>query len=147
MTERVRPFACFSAAVVLLVLLSACGQGVRPAASPSGPRPQSTASLAIVEPTAARIITTSSMHVRLTLQGARIVPQTSTDLTPDEGHVHVTVDGHLLSMNYTLEDDVNLQGLNPGPHLLQAEFVAKDHAPFAPRVIAKVLFEYEPAGR
>ncbi len=48
------------------------------------------------------------------------------------------------SRHYTLEDDVSLQGFNAGPHVLQAEFVAKDHAPFDPRVIARVLFEHEP---
>jgi len=126
------------------ILLSGCAQAANPT-TPTGPRPQSTATLSIVQPASAAIVTSSSLHVQLKLVGARIVQETSKNLTPDEGHVHVTIDGHLLSMNYTLEDDVSLQGLNPGPHLFQAEFVARDHAPFDPRVIARVLFEYEPS--
>jgi hypothetical protein len=42
-------------------------------------------------------------------------------------------------MAYGLAPLVN--GLTPGPHTLQSEFVANDHQPFGNRVIAAVLFK------
>jgi hypothetical protein len=75
--------------------------------------------------------------VKLELNGASIVSAASTDLKPDKGHVHVNLDGQLVSMTYGLEQDVPVA---PGSHLLQVEFVASDHAPFSPRVIATSTF-------
>jgi hypothetical protein len=44
-------------------------------------------------------------------------------------------------MNYGLTDTIS--NLTPGPHLLQVEFVATDHAPFDPRVIAVTSFQVQ----
>jgi hypothetical protein len=41
---------------------------------------------------------------------------------------------------------VDLRTLDPGEHLLEAEFVAADHAPFSPRVLAKSTFTTGGAG-
>ena len=68
--------------------------------------------------------------------------QTSTDLSPDKGHVHVLLDGSLISMNYTLGDDI--PDVAPGPHRIEVEFVATDHAPFDPRVTAVTSFQVKP---
>jgi hypothetical protein len=54
----------------------------------------------------------------------------------------VILDGQLISMNYQLQNAI--PDVTPGPHLLQAEFVASDHAPFDPRVIAVTSFEVKP---
>jgi hypothetical protein len=62
---------------------------------------------------------------------------TSTNLTPDEGHVHLFVDGRLVSMSYGLDANV---WIAPGTHTLLAAFVAVDHAPFNPPVQASVPF-------
>jgi hypothetical protein len=129
--------------ILMAAVLAACGQdGANP--SPQ-PRPKSTATLQIAQPASAAVIKTTQMHVQFILQGGRIVSVTSKDLTPDEGHIHLSIDGQVISMNYSLEQDVSLQGFAPGPHVLQAEFVAKDHAPFNPRVLAKLIFDYQPA--
>jgi hypothetical protein len=82
-------------------------------------------------------VTGSVLHVRLRLTGAQVVPQTSLNLTPDKGHIHLSIDGKVVSMLYGTEQDVPI---TPGPHLLQAEFVAMDHFPFNPRVIAVATF-------
>ena len=127
-----------SAAVA--AFLAGCGggpQGAAPTAPASQARPRSTARLTIVSPEPGATISGTVMHVRLALTGAVIVPQTSTHLTPDRGHVHLLVDGRVVSMAYGLAQDVPV---TPGPHLLQAEFVATDHFPFNPRVIATVTF-------
>ena len=62
---------------------------------------------------------------------------TSTKLLPDEGHIHLFLDGALVSMSYNLAKDLLVA---PGVHRLQAEFVAVDHGPFDPRVQAFVEF-------
>ena len=65
--------------------------------------------------------------------------QTSTDLSPDKGHVHVLLDGSLISMNYSLGDEI--PDVGPGPHRIEVEFVATDHAPLDPRVSAVASFQ------
>jgi hypothetical protein len=54
--------------------------------------------------------------------------------------VHLSLDGTLVSMTYGLVQEVSVQGLAPGRHTLQAEFVANDHGPFDPRVTSTVVF-------
>jgi hypothetical protein len=104
-------------------------------------RPSSTAEISILEPQAGAVITGETMTVRIGLEGGEIVDETSRDLTPDRGHVHVKVDGKVLTQTYGLTQDI--QTPEPGRHLLEAEFVALDHGPFAPRVIASLPFEVE----
>jgi hypothetical protein len=52
--------------------------------------------------------------------------------------MHVTLDGKLLTILAGLEYKVT--GLTPGSRILQVEFVAGDHGPFNPRVLATVTF-------
>jgi len=111
-------------------VLASCGG--QPSASPSVVRPSSPAVITIVEPTAGQTVSGTSVHVVLSLTGAKIVPQTTTKIRPDEGHVHLFVDNVLVSMNYGLEQDLTV---HPGTYVLTAEFVAADHAPFSPRVV------------
>jgi hypothetical protein len=134
------------AAVVFAALvlgMSACGgsssASSTPTRTPSGARPSSTAKLAILSPKSGSVLHGSTVDVRLSLKDAHIVRATSTNLQPDEGHVHLILDGKLISMNYQLNNQIT--GVSPGHHLLQAEFVANDHFPFDPRVIAVSSFE------
>jgi hypothetical protein len=99
--------------------------------SPAGSRPASPAVVTIQQPAPNAVITGTSIHVVLTLVNATIVPATTTNLRPDQGHLHLYVDGVLVSMNYGLEQDLPVK---PGTYSLKAEFVAADHAPFDPRV-------------
>ena len=88
-------------------------------------------------------MTGDEVDVVLDLEGGRIVEETSADLAPDTGHVHIVLDGDLVSMTYGLVQVVDLRDVSPGWHTLQAEYVAADHAPFDPRVTAVVRFETE----
>lgn len=115
-------------AVAVAGLLVACGGD----GQATGERISSTARLEIVEPSQGAVITGDTMTVRLSLEGGSVVPAATTDLKPDEGHIHTTLDGELFSMTYGLEQQVPV---SPGVHRLQVEYVAGDHAPFNPRVI------------
>ena len=76
-------------------------------------------------------------------QNAKIVPATTTHIVGTQGHVHVILDNKLVSMTYRLKQ--TLGNLTPGTHLLRAQFVASDHAPFNPPVFAQaVTFTVKP---
>jgi hypothetical protein len=111
--------------------------GASTTSAPS-PRPSSTAHLRILSPTNGET-SPPTVHVRLALTGARIVQTTSTNLRPDEGHIHLYLDGQIVSMNYQLANVI--PNVPPGQHVIRAEFVATDHAPFEPRVFVQVVFE------
>lgn len=107
---------------------------------PASTRPSTTARLRIEQPTPGEVFlgNPATVDVRLRLTGGRIVPFTSRTLVPNEGHVHVYVDGALVSMTFALDDVLRV---SPGRHRLMAEFVAVDHAPFRPRVESTVSFD------
>ena len=136
---RTRTFRFFAAAAALALAMTACGGGggEGDGGTPAGRRPSSTAVLAIVDPANEATVPPGTLTVRLDLQGARIVDAATTVLRPDEGHVHLNLDGQLVSMAYGLEQEVDV---TPGIHQLVAEFVAGDHAPFDPRVIVTRTF-------
>jgi hypothetical protein len=105
----------------------------------AGARPSTRARLAFVSPTAGQAFRgdPASVPIVLHLTGGRVVGFTSTKLIPDTGHVHLLVDGRLVLMTASLRRHVEAP---PGRHTLVAEFVAVDHRPFDPRVIASVTF-------
>jgi hypothetical protein len=124
------------AGCAIALVLAACGGNQPSLAAPSptlGPRPASPATVEILQPAASSTVSGTSVHVVLKLTGATIVSQTTTEIRPDQGHLHLYVNGVLVSMNYGLEQDIPVQ---PGTIDLKAEFVASDHAPFNPRVWA-----------
>jgi hypothetical protein len=112
-------------------------------ATPSGPRPSSSATITIDRPTEGEVVTGNQVEVVMTLTGGQVVDASSTTLTPDTGHIHLSLDGRLVSMTYGLVQIVDLKGLAPGSHSLSAEFVAADHGPFDPRVVTSVRFATE----
>lgn len=139
-----KPLTAAAIIAVAAITLGACGAAVTP--SPTGPagpgaslgnRPSSPAMVQITQPASGETVTGSSVHVVLALSGATITTQTTTNITPTEGHVHLYVDNVLVSMNYGLTQDLPV---HPGTYVLQAEFVAADHAPFSPRVWSNKVF-------
>jgi Family of unknown function (DUF6130) len=139
-----------AAAVALGIAAASCGGGSGSEAGPSPSatatatatsiaRPSSPARLTIVSPGNGETVQGPTVELRVDLRDARIVPQTTTDLAPDEGHLHVLLDDTLISMTEGL--DQTIPDVAPGLHRLTVEFVAADHAPFDPRVVEVVAFE------
>ncbi|MDE3101317.1 MAG: hypothetical protein KGJ98_03695 [Chloroflexota bacterium] len=106
---------------------------------PAAVRPASTARIAIDAPTQGEVFTgdPATVAVRLSLEGGTIVPFTTTKLTPTTGHIHLYLDDELVDMTTALGAEIRVP---PGDHTLRAEFVAADHAPFDPPVVARRAF-------
>jgi len=111
----------------------------------AGPRPHSAATLSIAEPAAGTRTSAEQLTVRLDLTGATLTQTTSTSVSPNVGHIHLSLDGALISMSGDTLQVVDLRELTPGKHTLTAEFVASDHLPFDPPVRAEVTFVKEPS--
>jgi hypothetical protein len=131
--------------VVVVVALAACtsnGSGADPTVTPpatGGPRPASPAVLKIVEPKNGATEPASGAKLEVSLAGATLTSVTSQDISPTEGHLHVSVDGRLISMTSGVTQ--TLPDLEPGRHTIRVEFVAADHLPFDPRVVTEAFFE------
>ncbi|HEY7280781.1 MAG TPA: hypothetical protein VID47_04220 [Actinomycetota bacterium] len=108
-------------------------------------RPSSTATIHIVTPEPGQVFHGNPATVRITiaLKGGEIVRYTSLrpPLPPNKGHVHVYLDGDLISMTFRLRQTIDV---NPGHHTLLVEFVAVDHAPWNPAVETSVRFDVQP---
>jgi hypothetical protein len=124
---------------------SASGDTSAPTAStasttPTGARPSTNATLTILSPKDGEVIKGSDVPLQVDLKGGKIVQVAgSTTLVPNEGHLHVYLDDQLISM--TSATTTTVPDVQPGTHLLKVEFVANDHFPYDPRVIAVVSFE------
>ncbi|HYT38831.1 MAG TPA: hypothetical protein VEN99_04935 [Acidimicrobiia bacterium] len=124
------------AAALLLLALTACSKDKSALPKPV-PRPATTARIQILAPTPNQE-TGPDVTVQVKLFNAKEVPQVSGPIKPDEGHIHVSLDGTVVAMAYG--DSQVLKGLTPGQHSVQVDFVATDHIPFRNRVTAGVLF-------
>ncbi len=136
-----RSRALAAAALVMALLGTACASN-RDADTPppAGSRPASTAKLQMLEPASGAVLTGSKTLVKLQLEGAKLVSQTTKEVKPDEGHIHLRLDGLVVSMTSGLEQEI---AITKGDHLLQAEFVAGDHFPFNPVVVTNTTFTVE----
>jgi hypothetical protein len=128
---------------VLTAALAGCGgddggAGATPTSDTLGPRPRSTAELAIVSPRNGASVPAEGARLQVSLEKAKIVNITSRNVKPGEGHIHVLVDDRLVSMDYQLKG--KLPKLDTGTHVVKVEFVAADHLPFEPRVLSQAAF-------
>jgi hypothetical protein len=116
--------------------VTACGGAAMSSPSPNA-RPSTPARIQIVAPTPNEV-TGRDVTVAVNLIGAHEVQPSAGTIRPDEGHIHISLDGTVVAMAYS--NSHALKGLTPGPHSVQVEFVAIDHQPFRNRVIAAMLF-------
>lgn len=127
----------------VMAALAACGGGSPKASNSPTPtasftRLTSTGHLTIVSPTPNQVVKGSTLHVKVTLTGASIVSQTTNTVTPDTGHIHVSIDGQVKTFYSGVQYDAT--GLTPGLHVVTVEFVMANHAPFNPRVLVRQSF-------
>lgn len=139
------------AALAAVLLLAACGGEPEDQSSPTptaatAERPSSPAELTIVEPEPGGVYPPDDLPVRLELENAEIVEEVSTDLRGDQGHIHLVLDGETVSLLGGLDENLAElveSEIEPGMHILEAEFVAADHGFFLPRIITTVTFQVE----
>jgi hypothetical protein len=142
------------AAMAVVLGLAACGgdEGNGTEAtptnlpSPAAERPSSPAKLTLVEPAAGAVLSPEGVRVRLELSGATLTKKVSRNLRPDQGHIHLRLDGETITLLGDLDENLAQilgEPVASGPHLLEAEFVAADHGPFDPRIIVSVPFSVE----
>lgn len=67
--------------------------------------------------------------VRVRVVGGRLSPPAALANQPNEGHLHIAVDGQLISMVGTESQDIPVP---PGEHRIRLELVANDHIAFCP---------------
>jgi len=140
-----RVLALVAAGILVSVVAAGCGSKTTTGGGPSGtpspegsPNPSTSAQIAIVQPTAGSSVSGPTVHVVLTLSGATLVPPgTVSGVDPTQGHIHLSLDGEIVSMTSGLTYDMPV---TPGQHLLQAEFVANNHQSFNPRDLKTVVF-------
>jgi hypothetical protein len=142
--NRARSVAAPIALLIGLSVAACSSEGSTPPAEPTPTpstiaRPTSTARLRITAPTNGQVVDAGNVPLEIDLDGAELVSGAMTEVRPDEGHLHVLLDDELLDMTSGLTG--RLPGVEPGQHVVRVEFVASDHAPFDPRVVADVVFE------
>lgn len=127
-------------AVAVTMLLAGCGGS----GTTTPTRPTTHAQLVIVSPTPNEL-TGPDVTLKFQVIGGTVLPpaQATGPLRGDQGHIHVSLDGKLVQMAYSTQ--AQLTGLTPGPHSVQASWVATDHLPFANQVVAVVLFQVRPS--
>ena len=137
-----RTMAFLIAAALVLAACTSNGSGADPGSTTpatTGARPASPAVVKIVEPKNGATEPATGAKLRISLTGAKLTSVTSQDISPTEGHLHVSVDDRLISMTSGLTQ--TLPDLTPGRHTIRVEFVAADHLPFDPRVVTEAFFE------
>jgi len=124
--------------LAMSLAIVACNSKPNPKPTPtsSTSRIRSTGVLKILSPTDGEQVPTSGVVVKISLTGAKLVAAGTRANRPDEGHVHLRVDGVTITLFGGLE--VPTGKLTPGGHLIEVEFAASDHTPFEPRVIESV---------
>ncbi len=136
-------------ALALLAFISAACYSA-PGAQPAGAAGAGAPSLTIVSPAEGAGLSESDVAVSVkvssfTIKGAAGANQ------PNEGHLHMTLDGGALTMVYGGSHTIS--GVPEGKHILAVELVNNDHSSLSPPVKKEVSFTTRaavapaPAGR
>jgi hypothetical protein len=127
----VRSVSVVVTVVVATAILAACGGS-------GSTRPTTPAAIRILTPTAGAV-TASTVDLHMAVDHAQVIaPAQAKGIDPTRGYIHVLLDGKLVGITYSLNQV--LSHLTSGAHILEAEFVATDHRPFANSVTATVAF-------
>jgi Domain of unknown function (DUF4399) len=125
--------------VVLLVGALGVGAGAFAVGGSAGDQPGSDGVVAapegigisITSPTDSDTVPAGeAVEVTVELTGADLTDATTSE-DPTEGHLHIFVDGTIVSMPSTTTNEVELE---PGDHTIAVEFTTADHRSFDPRI-------------
>lgn len=112
-------------------------------ATPATVRPAAgSAMVDILSPADGAVVRGDTLQAAVNLENMRLV-ETSRSARTGEGHVHIFVDGRLLSMAGGPSNPIDISAFRPGAHTLTFELVAADHGPFDPRVRDSITFTKE----
>jgi hypothetical protein len=106
----------------------------------TGPRRETSARIAIRSPQSGATVG-HQVPVKIELIGGTLVG-TNVVKGPDGGHIHLLLDGEILSQSLELEQTVKVD--KAGAHTITAEYVQADHQPFKTPVQASVFFTVRP---
>lgn len=123
--------------VVLLLMAFGMGAGAfalggADSEDPAGAPVSSPATISIVSPADGGEVPAGEMvAVEVAVDGGEVTMDATTE-DPTKGHLHVFLDGQLVSM--PMGDDVQIEFPEPGTYELTVEFTRTDHASFDPPV-------------
>ena len=96
------------------------------------------ATVEIVAPRQGESVAAGRVALHIDLKGGRATSLSSTRNRPGEGHLHILLDGRLISMSGTLEEQLTIPA---GRHEIEVEYAANNNAPFCTPVGDVVAFE------
>jgi cytochrome c oxidase assembly factor CtaG len=110
----------------------------------AGPLPTTRTRLEVLTPLDGEVIASSALRVAVRLlepAGASWTPVT--EWSPTRGHIHISIDGRMLSMTW---EPLLVLPVSAGTHMVTMEYVASDHRPFSPRVLVTRRVTVRPVG-
>jgi len=122
---------------VILLAMVACNSNSNGSV---GTRPTSTAKLTILQPTTGSTVDGKDVEVKLSLVGGTVTTVTvsSARIQPNIGHIHLRLDGNTITLLGHLDN--HIKNVKAGQHILEAEYVAQDHLPWAKDILSTVSF-------
>jgi hypothetical protein len=123
-------------AVAVLLVLGAVGLAIGAfAVTPDSQPAADDITVEIEDPTDGSTVDAGEpFALQVALEGASLTTKVTSD-DPTEGHIHIYVDGKVVSMPSTLTPEVELR---VGPHTIAVEYVTAEHAPLDPPVIDEI---------
>jgi hypothetical protein len=88
-------------------------------------------SLEVVSPTEGEVFNSTMVPFEVSVIGGRFAEETTLQNRPGEGHLHIAVDGRIISMTGEASGEIHLAS---GTHVLTFDLSANDHSPFCPQV-------------
>lgn len=95
-------------------------------------RPSTDAVLKVISPQEGEAFNTNTIPIEVEVEGGLLTSADTSRVVEGEGHLHVAVDGRIISMTRESSGEVTVP---TGPHTLTFEYSAGDHAPFCPQVV------------
>ncbi|MGH2755506.1 MAG: hypothetical protein ACRDLB_13895 [Actinomycetota bacterium] len=128
------------ASVVLLVVAIGLAVGAFAVDTGGGSSP---ATISIVEPAdGGTIAAGEELVLSVAIENGELTTDTSSS-DPSQGHLHVYVDGQLVSMPSTEQPPIPGDRLRAGEHEITVEFTQADHEQFEPRILDEITVTAE----